>query len=250
MSEPANLNITDSGGDLHARIAEAQPGSIVELPISGAWVYIPRVHSDARGGFHEWFRAEQFAEQLGYPFEVAQGNLSRSALGVVRGVHLADVPPGQAKFVSCVSGQVRDVLVDLREGSPTFGKHVSVTLSEQNNLGVFVPLGVGHGFAAETSLATVSYLVSDAYNPDREFEVNPFDPALGIDWGVDPADAVASDKDRNAPLLADVRERLPQWREVRGWEQELRREWQEAMDAADQYADDLTDSPQTGRGRA
>ena len=211
--------------------------TIVDLPIAGAWLFAPRVFGDARGSFHEGFRAAQFTEHLGYPFDVAQANVSRSSRDVVRGIHLAEVPPGQAKFVSCLAGEVVDVLVDLRVGSPTFGKHIKVTLSESNNYAVHVPIGVGHGFVARSETAVLNYLVTEAYNPDREFGVDPFDPELGIDWGVDRADAVLSDKDAAAPALAEVHARLADWQEARGWEQQLRREWSEALDFADSYGE-------------
>ena len=211
--------------------------TIVDLPIAGAWLFAPRVFGDARGSFHEGFRAAQFTGHLGYPFDVAQANVSRSSRDVVRGMHLAEVPPGQAKFVSCLAGEIVDVLVDLRVGSPTFGKHIKVTLSESNNYAVHVPIGVGHGFVARSETAVLNYLVTEAYNPDREFGVDPFDPELGIDWGVDRADAVLSDKDAAAPALAEVHARLADWQEARGWEQQLRREWSEALDFAASYGD-------------
>lgn len=221
--------------DLSADALNPEAGSITNLPIKGAWVFTPRVFGDDRGTFHEWYRGEQFTEKLGYPFEVAQANISRSAKNVVRGIHLADVPPGQAKFVTCVSGAVKDVLVDLRKGSPTYGKHVVVELSEDNNTGVFIPLGVGHGFVASTDKATVSYLVTEAYNPEREYEVDPFDATLAINWGITKDQAVLSEKDLNAPSLAEVEDRLSTWNDVRGWEKELRTTWKEAMADADAW---------------
>ncbi|RAV33248.1 dTDP-4-dehydrorhamnose 3,5-epimerase family protein [Corynebacterium heidelbergense] len=220
-------------------------GGITELPIAGAWVFSPRIHGDERGSFAEWFRADECAEKLGYPFEIAQANISHSKRAVVRGIHLAEVPPGQAKFVTCVAGEVNDVLVDVRRGSPTYGKHISIPLSAATVRAVFVPVGVGHGFTAISDTATVTYLVNEAYNPRREFEINAFDAALGIEWGVDAADAVRSDKDVNAPLLAEVTQRLPQWRECRGWEQQLRSEWEDALAHADAYEGE----PEGGVGR-
>ena len=212
--------------------------TITDLPIAGAWVYAPTVHGDDRGSFHEGFRAAQFTEHLGYPFEVAQANVSRSSRNVVRGIHLAEVPPGQAKFVSCVAGEVHDVLVDLRKGSPTFGRHVVVPLSEANNWSVHVPIGVGHGFVATSERATLHYLVSEAYNPEREFGVDPFDPELGVDWGVAKADATLSQKDATAPSQADVHDRLPTWQESRGWEKQLSSEWAAALEFAEQDGED------------
>lgn len=212
-----------------------EPGSITQLPLAGAWLFTPQVFGDDRGSFHEWFRSEQFTDATGYPFQVAQANMSRSAKNVVRGIHLAEVPPGQAKFVTCVAGEIRDVLVDLRKGSPTYGKHVMVTLSEDNNAGVYIPVGVGHGFIATTERATVSYLVTEGYNPEREFGVDAFDATLGIDWGVTREEAVLSDKDAGAPSLDEVQDRLSTWNEVRGWEKQLRSEWDDALAGADAW---------------
>lgn len=224
-----------TGIDISAALDSAELGGIVDLPIKGAWVYTPRVFGDDRGTFHEWFRAEQFTEHLGYHFEVAQANLSRSKKNVVRGIHLADVPPGQAKFVTCVAGSVRDVLVDLRKGSPTFGKHVVVELDEHTNRGVYVPIGVGHGFVATSETATLSYLVSEAYNPDKEYEVDPFDATLDIDWGITKDAALLSEKDAQAPSLKDIDARLSTWNDARGWEKELRMAWSDAMADAEAW---------------
>lgn len=227
--------MTSSENALDFSAVDIEPGSITPLPIKEAWLYTPRVFGDDRGSFHEWFRTEQFTEHLGYPFDVAQANLSRSQENVVRGIHLAEVPPGQAKFVTCVAGSVRDVLVDVRKGSPTYGKHVVIELNAENNAGVFVPLGVGHGFTATSDEATVSYLVTEAYNPEREFEINPFDATLAIDWGIAQDQAVLSEKDAAAPELSAVTDRLATWNDVRGWEKELRDAWQEALHAADEW---------------
>ena len=216
-------------------LAAAEPGSIVDLPIPGAWAYVPKVHGDGRGRFHESFKAELFGQKLGYPFEVAQGNLSRSSRDVVRGIHLADVPPGQAKFVSCLSGAITDVLVDVRVGSPTFGQHITVELSAENNVSVYVPLGVGHGFRAHDDQTTVNYLVTEAYNPQREYGIDPFDADLAVAWGVPKEQVVLSDKDKEAPSLSEVRDRLPQYREVRAWEAQLRADWAEALHEAEQW---------------
>lgn len=231
------MSTTELRVDLSPLETATEP-AILDLPIAGAWLFAPRVFGDERGSFHEGFRAAQFTEHLGYPFDVAQANVSRSSLGVVRGIHLAEVPPGQVKFVTCLTGEVMDVLVDLRVGSPTFGKHVKVTLSEANNHAVHVPIGVGHGFVARSENAVLNYLVTEAYNPDREFGVDPFDPKLAIDWGVDREDAVLSAKDAAAPGLEQVHARLADWREARGWEQQLRREWSEALELAESYGED------------
>lgn len=214
-------------------LAAAQPGSIVELPIEGAWVYVPKIFHDNRGSFHEWFTGEEFTDTLGYPFTVAQANLSRSARNVIRGIHLADVPPGQAKIVTCMAGDITDVLVDLRQGSPTYGKHLTIPLNDTHPLIVHVPLGVGHGFATHSDTAVVAYLVTEAYNPTAEWGLHPFDKTLNIDWNIDPDTAILSEKDANAPTLGESTQRLPNYREVRAWEKELREEWALACDNAE-----------------
>jgi dTDP-4-dehydrorhamnose 3,5-epimerase len=173
------------------------------LGIDGAWTFTPRVHGDDRGSFAEVFRGAEFAADLGYQLDVAQMNFSLSRRGVIRGIHYSDVPPGQAKYVSCVAGAVLDVVVDLRVGSPGFGKWETVHLDEQERRAVFLAEGLGHGFMALSEQATVLYLCSTPYAPGREHGVHPLDPALGIAWPLDGLDdaAILSDKDAGAPAL-------------------------------------------------
>jgi dTDP-4-dehydrorhamnose 3,5-epimerase len=171
-----------------------------ELGIGGAWVYAPKVWRDQRGRFFEVFRGHEFARELGYKLEVAQVNCSISHRGVIRGIHFADVPPGQAKYVCCVSGSVMDVVVDLRVGSPTFGSWEAVELDEASGRALFLAEGLGHAFMARTAEATVVYLCSSPYNPEREHGIHPLDPDVGITWP-DCADAILSDKDATAPGL-------------------------------------------------
>lgn len=171
------------------------------LKIEGAWAYTPRVHHDDRGSFAEAFRGAEFAADLGYRFEVAQANCSVSRRGVIRGIHFSDVPPGQAKFVTCASGSVLDVAVDLREGSSTFGEWEAVRLDGARRNAVFLAEGLGHAFMALTDDATVMYLCSTPYAPGREHGVNPLDPKIGIEWPLDGIDPVLSEKDRSAPTL-------------------------------------------------
>ncbi|WP_426705169.1 dTDP-4-dehydrorhamnose 3,5-epimerase family protein [Corynebacterium auriscanis] len=236
MSDTQLTTVAD-GRSIAEALEQADPGSIVDLPIPGAWVYVPRVFGDDRGSFHEAFRGEQFTEKLGYPLNIAQTNLSRSGANVIRGIHLAEVPPGQAKLVTCVAGGVTDVLVDVRVGSPTFGKHLQVPLNEQNNFALFVPLGVGHGVASEHNGATLYYLVTEAYDPDREFGLHPFDAALNINWPVEQSAAVLSPKDATAPTVDQVRDRLSSYNDVRGWEKELRRDWAEALAESEAWSE-------------
>ncbi|MEW2305456.1 dTDP-4-dehydrorhamnose 3,5-epimerase family protein, partial [Streptomyces sp. NPDC006655] len=130
------------------------------LSIEGAWVQEPKVFPDDRGSFHEWFKAEDFREALGYDLDLVQANCSVSRRGVLRGVHFADVPPSQSKYVKCVRGAVLDVIVDIRVGSPTFGRWEAVRLDEENRHAVFLSEGLGHAFMALTDDATVVYLCS------------------------------------------------------------------------------------------
>ncbi|TYB69591.1 dTDP-4-keto-6-deoxy-D-glucose epimerase [Nonomuraea sp. PA05] len=170
------------------------------LGIDGVWRHTPPVHSDPRGSFYEAFRA---ADLPGRRFDLAQVNCSVSARGVLRGVHFADVPPGQAKYVMCLSGSVMDVVVDLRTGSPTFGRSQSVVLDDVTRSAVLVAEGLGHGFMALSEHATVMYLCSEPYTPAREHGVHPLDPALGIGWpaGIEP---LLSEKDAKAPTLDEA----------------------------------------------
>src|SRR5690606_21424643 len=127
----------------------------------------------------------RLAEAVGHPLTLAQANLSVSAAGVVRGIHYAEVPPGQAKYVTCPSGAVLDVVVDLRVGSPTFGRWEAVRLDDVDRRAVYLTEGLGHGFCALTEGATVAYLCSTTYHPAAERSIHPLDPALGITWPVD-----------------------------------------------------------------
>jgi dTDP-4-dehydrorhamnose 3,5-epimerase len=176
------------------------------LGVEGAWLYTPRVHTDERGSFLETFRGEEFAAALGYRLDVAQVNCSVSRRGVIRGIHYADVPPGQAKYVSCVSGAIVDVVVDLRAGSPGFGKWEAVRLDDRSRRSVFLAEGLGHGFMAVSDQATVLYLCSTSYAPGREHGVDPLDPALGIGWPLEETagEPVLSAKDAAAPSLDEA----------------------------------------------
>ncbi|MBB5625375.1 dTDP-4-dehydrorhamnose 3,5-epimerase [Sphaerisporangium krabiense] len=177
-----------------------------ELSISGAYLYTPAIHGDERGTFLEWFRADRLREAVGHDLNLAQGNLSISRRGVIRGVHFAEVPPGQAKFVTCVSGRVMDVVVDIRVGSPTFGRWQSVELNDQERQGVYVGEGLGHAFMALTDQASVVYVCSEPYAPSREHGIHPLDPAVGIVWPQD-VEPLLSPKDSVAPTLEEARDK-------------------------------------------
>jgi len=197
------------------------------LGIDGAWAYTPQVHADDRGSFTEAFRGAEFAADLGYRLEVAQSNCSVSRRGVIRGVHYADVPPGQAKYVTCVAGAGLDVIVDIRVGSPTFGKWEAVQLDGTGRRAVFLSEGLGHAFMALSDQATLLYLCSTPYAPGREHGVHPLDPAIGIAWPLDEAGGsgpLLSPKDAAAPMLEDALQagQLPSYKDCVAYQEELR----------------------------
>lgn len=182
-----------------------------ELTVPGAWEITTRHFGDDRGLFLEVFKDAPFADAVGHDFSLAQVNCSVSAAGVLRGIHFADVPPGQAKYVTCVTGAVLDVVVDTRVGSPTFGQWDSVVLDDAERRAVYLAQGLGHAFMSLEDGSTVMYLCSTAYAPGREHEVHPLDPAIGIDWpsvGRDgsPLTPQLSPKDEAAPTLEEARE--------------------------------------------
>lgn len=181
------------------------------LTISGAWAFTPVRHSDDRGEFLESFKSGIVAETIGHRFELAQVNTSISAAGVIRGIHFSDVPPGQAKYVTCTAGSVLDVIVDIRVGSETFGQWDAVLLDDLDRRAVYISEGLGHGFCSLQEGSVVSYLCSTGYNPGAEHGIDPLDPVLGIDWprvGRDglPLSYVLSEKDATAPRLDKARE--------------------------------------------
>jgi dTDP-4-dehydrorhamnose 3,5-epimerase len=173
------------------------------LDIDGAWLFTPQIYGDRRGSFLEWFREAEFSADVGHRMDLAQANCSVSRRGVVRGIHFSDVPPGQAKYVTCASGAIIDVAVDLRVGSPGFGRWQAVRLDDESRSALYLGEGLGHAFVALSDQATVLYLCSTPYAPAREHGVHPLDPEIGIVWpdGLDP---VLSDKDAAAPTLAEA----------------------------------------------
>jgi dTDP-4-dehydrorhamnose 3,5-epimerase len=192
--------------------------------IDGAWLCTPRQFPDERGVFLEWFRADLLEEQTKRRFDVPQANHSVSRRGTLRGLHFTDVPAGQAKYVYCPRGAVFDVVVDVRDGSPTFGEHVAVTLDDQDRQGLFISEGLAHGFCALTETAEITYLVSTAYDPAVERSVNPLDSDIAIPWPADIGRLVMSDKDRAAPTLTQARTAgtLPSYDACRARYDELR----------------------------
>ncbi|MCC2308745.1 dTDP-4-dehydrorhamnose 3,5-epimerase family protein [Cellulomonas chengniuliangii] len=180
-----------------------------ELAIAGAWEITPKQHGDPRGVFLEYFQGEPFMKAVGHQFDLRQANCSVSAAGVLRGVHFADVPPGQAKYVTCAKGAVLDVAVDLRVGSPTFGQWDTVLLDDVDRRAIYLSEGLGHAFLSLEDDSTVLYLCSTGYSPGREHGVHPLDPEIGIEWpttGRDgqPLELQLSAKDLAAPSLSEA----------------------------------------------
>jgi len=188
-----------------------------ELDIPGSWEITPTIHADSRGLLFEWLTDREFTAFAGHRLDVRQANCSASSAGVLRGLHFAQVPPSQAKYVTCVSGAVFDVVVDIRVGSPTFGRWDSVLLDDLDHRSIYLSEGLAHGFLALQDNSTVMYLCSTEYNPQREHTICPTDPALAIDWPlVDGAAPSLSDRDAAAPNFEEVKASglLPTWEET------------------------------------
>jgi dTDP-4-dehydrorhamnose 3,5-epimerase len=191
---------------------------IRQLDIAGAWEITPQLHADARGLFFEWLTDQGFTSFAGHRLDVRQANCSVSAAGVLRGLHFAQLPPSQAKYVTCLSGSVFDVVVDIRLGSPTFGHWDSVLLDDRDRRSVYLSEGLAHGFVALQDNSTVMYLCSAEYNPQREHTIAAADPALAIDWPTEHK-LVLSDRDAAAPTLEELRaaDLLPTWEETQAF---------------------------------
>jgi dTDP-4-dehydrorhamnose 3,5-epimerase len=173
--------------------------------VPGAWEITPTVRPDPRGLFFEWFTDAEFTSMTGHRLDLHQANVSVSSAGVLRGLHFAQLPPSQAKYVTCLRGAVFDVVVDVRVDSPTFGKWDSVVLDDRDHRTVYLSEGLAHGFLALEDNSTVAYLCSAGYSPTREHTIRATDPDIGIDWPlVDGAEPNVSERDEAAPTLADV----------------------------------------------
>lgn len=171
--------------------------------IEGVVIVEPRVFRDHRGSFSETFSERMFAETVA-PVRFVQDNESRSAAGVVRGLHFQTGEAAQSKLVRAVEGRILDVAVDMRRSSPTFGKWVAVELSGENGLQLFIPRGLAHGFSVLGERAVVAYKCDNYYAPGTEAGVLWNDPALGIDWGIDPSQAVVAERDAAFPVFAEA----------------------------------------------
>ena len=176
----------------------------IKQPIEGVWVVKPKRFGDARGYFCETFKLSEFEANIG-PVKFIQDNESVSSHGVLRGLHFQKGEFSQAKLVRVSRGAVLDVAVDLRGGSPTYGQHVAVELSADNGLQLFIPRGFAHGFVVLSDIAQFQYKVDNVYAPQSEATLMFNDPALGIDWRVDPAEMLLSDKDKLGIGLKDIK---------------------------------------------
>src|SRR5690606_17898504 len=188
------------------------------LDIAGAYELTPKQWGDDRGVFLEWYRGDLLEEQFGVGIGLRQANTSVSRRGVLRGVHFADIPPGQAKHVTCTRGAALDIIVDIRPGSPTFGQWDSVLLDTVDRRAVYIAEGLGHAFLALADDTTVSYLTS-SYAATREHGISPLDPALALDLPIPTEELIISEKDLAAPTLAEAQQLglLPDWNDARAY---------------------------------
>ncbi|TFB53949.1 dTDP-4-dehydrorhamnose 3,5-epimerase family protein [Cryobacterium tagatosivorans] len=184
-----------------------------ELSIPDSYEITPKQHGDDRGVFLEWYRFDRLEQAIGHRLDLRQANTSVSKKGVVRGIHFADVPRGQAKYVTAMHGAVLDFVIDIRVGSPTFGRWDSVLLDDVDRRAVYLAEGLGHCFVALTDNATVSYLVSDVFNQSAEHGINPLDPEIALVFPAEAGRPLLSPKDTAAPSLAEAAASglLPGW---------------------------------------
>lgn len=176
---------------------------VLKTDIEGVLIIEPKVFGDARGYFLESFNAKEFAEKTGLNINFVQDNESMSSYGVMRGLHFQKPPYTQSKLVRCVKGAVLDLAVDIRKGSPTYGKHVAVELTEDNHRQFFVPRGFAHGFAVLSETAVFQYKCDNFYAPQADGGISILDSSLGIDWKIPTDKALLSDKDTKHVLLKD-----------------------------------------------
>lgn len=175
---------------------------VTKTDIEGVLIIEPRLFNDARGYFFESYNRKNY-EEAGITADFVQDNESCSTRGVMRGLHFQRPLYAQAKLVRCVKGKVLDVAVDIRKGSPTYGQHVAVELSEENHRQFFIPRGFAHGFAVLSDTAVFQYKCDNYYHPEADGGISIQDDTLGIDWQIDPTEALLSEKDTKHPLLKD-----------------------------------------------
>lgn len=198
---------------------------IRELSIPGSWEITPLQFPDDRGVFLEWYRYDKLGDVVGHPLDLRQANASVSARGVVRGIHFADVPRGQAKYVTVATGAIMDFVVDIRVGSPTFGAWDSVLLDDVDRKALYLAEGLGHCFVSLADRTVVNYLVSDVYNAAREHGINPLDEEIALRFPVEAGELVLSPKDTDAPGLSAAKALglLPEWAQTELYYDELNR---------------------------
>ena len=192
---------------------------IRELKIPDSYEITPKQFGDDRGVFLEWYRSKQLEDTIGHRLDIAQANTSVSKRGSVRGIHFADIPPSQAKYVTATHGAVLDFVIDIRVGSPTFGQWDSVLLDDTDRRAIYVAEGLGHCFVALTDNATVSYLVTAPFNPGHEHGINPLDADIGLVFPAEAGELLLSPKDTDAPGLAEAAASglLPTWDAARAF---------------------------------
>ena len=173
-----------------------------KLGIEGLWLFTFPIHTDKRGFFREWYKANEIEAELGRKFETKQANISSSNKGVLRGIHYSLGIERQGKLVTCVSGGIWDVVVDLRKESSTFRKWVGTSLDSKRGEALFISEGLGHGFQSLEDNSTVTYLLTSPYSPGVEYDLNPFDPELDISWPI--LEPILSEKDCGAPSLQEL----------------------------------------------
>lgn len=173
-----------------------------KLGIEGVWLFTFPIHTDKRGFFREWYKANEIEKEIGRKFETKQANISSSNTGVLRGIHYSLGLEGQGKLVTCVSGAIWDVVVDLRKDSSTFRQWIGTSLDSKKGEALFISEGLGHGFQSLEDNSTVTYLLTSPYSPDVEYELNPFDPDLDISWPLE--NSILSTKDTQAHSLQNL----------------------------------------------
>jgi len=177
----------------------------IQTPISDLLVFEPKIHEDSRGYFFESFNLQTFRAE-GIDINFVQDNQSSSKYGVIRGLHYQLNPSAQVKLIRVLSGRILDVVVDIRKGSPTFGKNFSVELTAENKKQLFVPAGLAHGFSVLSEEAEVLYKCDSFYNKDSEAGILYNDPSLNIDWKIPAEKEIVSEKDKGLPLFAECRD--------------------------------------------
>jgi dTDP-4-dehydrorhamnose 3,5-epimerase len=178
---------------------------ITPLTIEGSWLARSPLWSDDRGYFREWFKLNNLEIATGTNFTFEQANISQSSKSTIRGIHYSTAKQGQAKWITCVTGSIRDYVVDIRPNSKTFGQWLEIELTSISGKSLLIGKGLGHGFISLEDKTTVAYLVSTPYSPDEELGINPFDSEIAINWGLDLSKVIISEKDKFSPTLLQRR---------------------------------------------